>query len=159
GKGSGKGSGLQDLTPSHERGGFVSLVAGFIVALGALDVLIFSVWRLTKASLLVEPSPWALLVAALAILGNYQLFSYSACIALQMDGSDMKELSRSFRTSVIICALAFAGVMLGNWWPAADAIAAIIAAGLLFRPAAKLCLTQPVVSGVEPRQPVSQKEF
>lgn len=128
----------EGLPASAVQCGFVSLVAGFIVALGALDVLVFSVWRLTKASLLVEPTPWAPLVAALAILGNFQLWRHSACVARQPGGAHIEKLRRSFETAMAVSALAFAGAMLGQWWPPADAVAAIVAAGMLARPAVSL---------------------
>ena len=128
----------EELPGSRVQCGFVSMVAGFIVTLGALDVLVFSVWRLTKASLLVAPTPWALLVAALAMLGNFQLSRHSACVSTKPGGAHVEALRRSFATSISISALAFAGVLVGSWWPPADAIAAIIAAGMLVQPAASL---------------------
>ncbi|MDO8805456.1 MAG: hypothetical protein Q7R35_13625 [Elusimicrobiota bacterium] len=113
---------------------FVSIVAAFIVSLGALDVLIFSIWRLTKASLLTAPTPWALLAAAIAILINYQLSQHSGCVARQPGGGQMEDLRGSFQTSMLISGLAFAGVLIGQWWPPIDALAAIIGVGLLARP-------------------------
>lgn len=135
--------------------GFVSLVAGFIVALGALDVLVFSVWRLTKASLLVAPTPWALLAAATAILINYQLSHHGKCVARQPGGRHLEELRRSFKDSILISAIAFGGVLSGQWWPPADAVAAIIAAGMLARPVAHLC----VKTGETPAPPETGPSF
>lgn len=132
----------EDLPGGALQCGFVSLVAGFIVALGALDVLVFSVWRLTKASFLVAPTPWALLAAALAILINYQLSAHSGCVARQPGGSHLEELRRSFQTSIMISGIAFGGAFLGQWWPPADALAAIIGAGMLVRPVINLCVKQ-----------------
>lgn len=113
---------------------FVSIVAAFIVSLGALDVLVFSVWRLTKAALLAAPTPWALLAAAIAILVNYQLSQHSGCVAGQPGGGQMQDLRRSFQTSMLISGLAFGGALIGQWWPPMDSLAAIIAVIMMVRP-------------------------
>lgn len=118
---------------------FVSIVAAFIVSLGALDVLVFSIWRLTKASFLTAPTPWALLAAAVAILVNYQLSMHSGCVARQPGGGQMEDLRDSFQTSILISGLAFAGVLIGQWWPPMDALAAIIGVSLMVRPVMGLC--------------------
>jgi hypothetical protein len=120
---------------------FVSLVAGFIIALGALDVAVFSAWRLLKASrgLLVDPSPLAVLAAAAGLVANAMLWHSSACPSSQPGGATLAALRRDFATAMGFCALAGFGAALGRLWPAADALAALIAAGLLVRPIMELC--------------------
>lgn len=116
---------------------FVSIVIGLILALGVVDVFIFSIVKLIQSASgwLVDPSPYAFYAAALSIIGNYVFTRYSGCMVQQTAIKNIGELHQSYRLSIIISSIALIGIGLSKWvWLGGDALAAIIIAGLILKP-------------------------
>lgn len=125
------------------RSHLAPLLIGFVLVVGVLDVMTFSVVRLTVSNqgILTIPSPYALVVAALSVLIN--LFLAKRCRAVEEQSSEtaLSRMRQGFDLSARISILVFAGVAI-SWvfWPAGDALAALICACIMVKPVAEIFL-------------------
>jgi divalent metal cation (Fe/Co/Zn/Cd) transporter len=110
---------------------FLGLLVSAMLILGILDVLIFSIVRMVKASrgLLVDPSPYAFWVAVLSVGVNLFLYRFT----LSAERNVLKrELSLGLFLSVIASSIVAIGIGAAKKISLyADAIAAMIVAAVL----------------------------
>ncbi len=127
----------------------LSRALGIIMALCMADILIFSAIRLVRSAQgpLSEPSPYVLFAAIISILANHTLSLYGLCLETQRDQEDVRELSGSFRRSIMFSGTALVGAALSRLgWHAGDSLAAIVIALSLIKPVMGL-LRRPQAGG------------
>lgn len=115
----------------------LSRALGVIMAVCMADILIFSAIRLVRSAQgpLSEPSPYVLFAAIISILANHTLSLYGLCLESQRDHEEVRELSGSFRRSIMFSGTALVGAALSRMgWHAGDPLAAIIIALSLIKP-------------------------
>lgn len=108
------------------------LIVGVILFLGLLDVSVFSIIRIFKASkgFLVKPSPYAIYASIISILINQVLYKYSLCVhskSARTGKTINQDLTDSLRFSMIISSVVLAGVYIARYFSVyGDAVAALI---------------------------------
>ncbi|WP_287603929.1 cation diffusion facilitator family transporter [Thiothrix sp.] len=113
------------------------------ILLGGVAAAIFlQAWdRLAGDAPLVTPEPWAMAIAALAIIGKEGLYQYTVHVAKRISSPMLKASAwhhRSDAISSVLVLLAIGGAQLGFPW--LDSVAAILVAIMIFYMAIQLIL-------------------
>ncbi len=119
----------------------LSRAFGVIMAVCMADILISSAIRLVRSAQgpLSEPSPYVLFAAIISILANHTLSLYGLCLESQRDQEEVRELSGSFRRSIMFSATTLVGAALSRMgWHAGDPLAAMIVSLSLIKPVMRL---------------------
>ncbi len=111
--------------------------------LGGVSAAIFlQAWdRLSGDEPLITPEPWAMAIAALAIIGKEGLYHYTVHVAKRISSPMLKASAwhhRSDAISSVLVLLAIGGAQLGFPW--LDSVAAIVVAAMIFYMAIQLIL-------------------
>lgn len=133
------------------------LITGLIIMLGIIDVFVFSIFRIIKASngLLIEPSPYALYAAMISILANQLLYRSCLCVnerCKEFNGLEKLkryELSDGLRLSIIVSSIALISVCISRYFSLyADGIAGMLIVLIMLIPIINL-LKQSVKKSTE----------
>lgn len=135
------------------------------ILLGGVAAAIFlQAWdRLTGDAPLVTPEPWAMAIAALAIIGKEGLYHYTVHVAKRISSPMLKASAwhhRSDAISSVLVLLAIGGAQLGYAW--LDSVAAVIVAIMIFYMAIQLILestSELVDTGLDAQAVQAIREF
>lgn len=118
-----------------------TVILGLLLG-GVAAAIFLQAWdRLTGHSPLITPEPWAMAIAALAIIGKEGLYHYTVHIAKRISSPMLKASAwhhRSDAISSVLVLLAIGGAQLGYPW--LDSAAAIVVAAMIFYMAIQLIL-------------------
>lgn len=158
----------KDADANHPYGhGRIETLATVILGLllGAVAAVIFlQAWgRLSGSTPLVTPEPWAMAIAALAIIGKEGLYHYTVHVAKRISSPLLKASAwhhRSDAISSVLVLLAIGGAQLGYPW--LDSVAAILVAAMIFYMAFQLILestSELVDTGLDPQEVQDIRDF
>ncbi|UJS26108.1 cation diffusion facilitator family transporter [Thiothrix winogradskyi] len=133
--------------------------------LGGVSAAIFlQAWdRLSGDEPLITPEPWAMAIAALAIIGKEGLYHYTVHVAKRISSPMLKASAwhhRSDAISSVLVLVAIGGAQLGYPW--LDSVAAIIVAAMIFYMAIQLILestSELVDTGLDAQEVQDIREF
>lgn len=133
-----------------------SVIVSVILLLSMVDIIVFSIIRIIKASkgLLVRPTLYAIYVSIISILVNNILYRYSVCNSLELEDKYIVSISPTFRLSIIISSIVLIGVGVARHLSLyGDALAALIIIAILIPKIIKMLietqkyLTEKIFSG------------
>ena len=118
-----------------------TVILGLLLG-GVAAAIFLQAWdRLSGDTPLITPDPWAMAIAALAIIGKEGLYHYTVHVAKRISSPMLKASAwhhRSDAISSVLVLVAIGGAQLGYPW--LDSVAAIIVAAMIFYMAIQLIL-------------------
>jgi len=118
-----------------------TVILGLLLG-GVAAAIFLQAWdRLSGDEPLITPEPWAMAIAALAIIGKEGLYHYTVHVAKRISSPMLKASAwhhRSDAISSVLVLLAIGGAQLGFPW--LDSVAAILVAAMIFYMAIQLIL-------------------
>ncbi len=140
-----------------------TVILGLLLG-GVAAAISLQAWdKLSSDTPLITPEPWAMAIAALAIIGKEGLYHYTVHVAKRISSPMLKASAwhhRSDAISSVLVLLAIGGAQLGYPW--LDSVAAMIVAAMIFYMAIQLILestSELVDTGLNTQEAQDIREF